>query len=118
MFLKLIVLVLIIGAILVSFNVFSRRNLKKDKNNVSNEQADPEEMISCNICDFRRYKRELRSRGLSILTVFVRCRFCFICKFAVAGFLQRGSSQTEVSCLIDLETCLEGQSDMPRILHY
>ena len=50
MFLKLIVLVLIIGAILVSFNVFSRRNLKKDKNNVSNEQADPEEMISCDIC--------------------------------------------------------------------
>ena len=50
MFLKLIVMVLIIGAILVSFNVFSRRNLKKDKNNVSNEQADPEEMISCDIC--------------------------------------------------------------------
>ncbi len=50
MFLKLIVLVLIIGAILVSFNVFSCRNLKKDKNNVSNEQADPEEMISCDIC--------------------------------------------------------------------
>ena len=50
MFLKLIVLVLIIGAILVSFNVFSRLNLKKDKNNVSNEQDDPEEMISCDIC--------------------------------------------------------------------
>ena len=50
MFLTLIVLVLIIGAILVSFNVFSRRNLKKDKNNVSNEQADPEEKISCDIC--------------------------------------------------------------------
>ena len=49
MFLKLIVLVLIIGAILVSFNVFSRRNLKKDKKNI-NEQADPEEMISCDIC--------------------------------------------------------------------
>ena len=50
MLLKLIVLVLFIGTILVSFNVFSRRNLKKDKNNVINKQADPEEMISCDIC--------------------------------------------------------------------
>ena len=50
MLLKLIVLVLSIGAILVSFNVFSRRNLMKDKNNVINKQAVPEEMIPCYIC--------------------------------------------------------------------
>ena len=50
MLLKIIVLVLFIGAILVSFNVFSRRNLKKDKKYAINRQADPEEMISCDIC--------------------------------------------------------------------
>ena len=50
MLLKLIVLVLSIGAILVSFNVFSRRNLMKDNNNVINKQAVPEEMIPCDIC--------------------------------------------------------------------
>ena len=47
---RMIVLVLFIGAILVSFNVFSRRNIKKDKNFVNHKQADPEEMISCDIC--------------------------------------------------------------------
>ena len=50
MLLKIIVLVLFIGAILLSFNVFSRRNLMKDKNYVINKQANPEEMISCDIC--------------------------------------------------------------------
>ena len=50
MLLKLTVLVLSIAAILLSFNAFGRRNLKKDKNNVINKQADPEEMMLCDVC--------------------------------------------------------------------
>lgn len=50
MFLKLIVLALFIAAILVGFSVVNRRKLNRKETSTLNNQTDPEETESCDIC--------------------------------------------------------------------